>query len=181
MTLLGRKTTSNKAVQIEKLSFSEVNGNISIYAQIAYLFDAHCCYNIIFDADFLDINYNNNILQWMDHKIPLKNPDEFFTNNMPFDLNDDICLTKEENMFDWEILNNYAKQILDAKYKQIDTNKITFNQKHINITQHHNAKHLLTNDKKIIQLVSWCLSPPKVHIDLLPGFKLVHHRVYPFP
>ncbi len=64
----------------------------------------------------------------MDHETPLKNSNEFFTNNMPIDLNDDICLTKEDNMFDQEILNNYATQILDAKYKQIDTNRVASDQ-----------------------------------------------------
>ncbi len=95
--------------------------NISIDSQMAYLFDQNCWYDIIFGADFLDkfgftINYNNNLLQWMDHEIPLKNPEEFFSNNMPIDLNDELCLNKEDNMFDQEILDNHATQILDAKF-----------------------------------------------------------------
>ncbi len=60
----------------------------------------------------------------MDHEIPLKNPDEFFSNNMFIDLNDNIYLIKEVDMFDQEILNNYATWILDAKYEQIDTNRV---------------------------------------------------------
>ncbi len=102
---LGRKTTSNIVVQIEKLSFPEFNGNISIDSQTAYLFNQNCQYNIIFGANFLDkfgftINYNDNLLQWMDHKIPLKNPDEFSSNNMLIDLNNELCLNKEGDMLD---------------------------------------------------------------------------------
>ncbi len=87
-----------------------------------------------FGANFLDkfgftINYNDNLLLWMDHEIPLKNPDEFFSNNMPIDLNDELCLNKEDNMFDQEILNNYSARILDAKYEQVNTDKVTANQK----------------------------------------------------
>ncbi len=52
------------------------------------------------------INYNDNLLQWMDHKIPLTNLDEFFNNNMFLDLNNELCLNKEDNMFDQENLNN---------------------------------------------------------------------------
>ncbi len=63
----------------------------------------------------------------MDHEIPLKNPDEFFSKNMLIDLNDELCLNKEHNMFDQEILNNYAAGILDAKYEQVDTNKVAVN------------------------------------------------------
>ncbi len=90
-------------------------------------------YYIIFGANFLDkfdltINYNDYIVQLMDYEITLKNPDEFFSNTMFIDHNDDICLTKADDMFDWEILNNYAVWILDAKYKQVDTNRVAANQ-----------------------------------------------------
>ncbi len=69
---LGGKTTSTTAVQLNNLSFPEFNGNISIDSQTAYSFDQDCRYDIIFGANFLDkfgftINYNDNLLQWMDH------------------------------------------------------------------------------------------------------------------
>ncbi len=41
-------------------------------------------------------------------------------------------------MFEQEFLNNYAVQILDTKYVQVDTNKVAINQKHLKINQHHN-------------------------------------------
>ncbi len=53
----------------------------------------------------------------MDHEIPLKNPNDFFSKKMLIDLNDELCLNKEGDMFDKEILNNYAARILDAKYE----------------------------------------------------------------
>ncbi len=100
-----------------------------------YLFDQ---YDIIFGADFLDnigftINYNDNVLQLMDHEIPFKNPDKFFSNNILINLNDKLCLNKEDDMFDQEILNNYVAQILDAKYEQVNIDKITANQKQLNV------------------------------------------------
>ncbi len=107
---------------MEKVSFPESNGNISIDSQVAYLFDQNCQYDIVFGANFLDksgftINCNDNLLQWMDHEIPFKNPDEFFSKNILIDLNIKLYLNKEHNMFDQEILDNYAARILDAKYE----------------------------------------------------------------
>ncbi len=86
----------------------------------------------------------------MDHEVPLRNPDEFFNNNMFINLSNELCFNKEDDMFDQEILNNYATQILDAKYKQVDTNRVAANQKHLNVNQHHELQHLLAKNKKII-------------------------------
>ncbi len=177
---LGGKTTSNQAIQLKKISFPEFNGNISIDSQTAYSFDQSCRYDIIFGADFLDkfgftINYNNNILQWMDHEIPLKNPDEFFSKNMLIDLNHELCLNKEDDMFDQEILDNYATRILDAKYEQVDTNRVAANQKQLNVNQRHKLQHLLAKNKKLFDGSLGVYPHQKVHIDLLPGSKLVHH------
>ncbi len=79
----------------------------------------------------------------MDHEIPLKNPDDFFSKNMLIDLNNELCLNKEDDMFDQEILDNYAARILDAKYKQVNTNKVAANQKQLNVNQRHKLQHLL--------------------------------------
>ncbi len=84
-------------------------------SQTAYLFNKNYCNNINFGDNYVDkfgftINYNKNVLQWMDHEIPLQNPDAFFNNNMFIDLNNNLCLQKEDNMFD---------QILDVKYEQL--------------------------------------------------------------
>ncbi len=60
----------------------------------------------------------------MDQKISLKNPDKYFSTNMFVELNDQSCQDKEDEMFEPEILDNYAAQILDAKYEQVDTKKL---------------------------------------------------------
>ncbi len=51
----------------------------------------------------------------MDHEIRLKNPDEFFNTYLFIDLNKKLCQDEGDNMFEQEILDNYATQILDAK------------------------------------------------------------------
>ncbi len=38
------------------------------------------------------------------------------------DLNDQLCQQKEDNMFDYNIHNNYNAQVFDSKYEQVDIN-----------------------------------------------------------
>ncbi len=97
----------------------------------------------------------------MDHEIPLKNPDEFFSTNMQIDLNNELCLNKEVNIFDWEILDNYAARILDAKYEQVSTNKVATNQKQLNINQRHKLEHLLAKNKKDLMDLLVCIPTKK--------------------
>ncbi len=54
---------------------------------------------------------------------------------MFIDLNDKACQTKEDNIFEQEILNNTASQILEAKYEEVNTNKVATDQKQLNINQ----------------------------------------------
>ncbi len=49
---------------------------------------------------------------------------------MFIDLNDQLCQTKENDMFIGGILDKYATRILDAKYNQVDTYRTAANQKH---------------------------------------------------
>ncbi len=42
-------------------------------------------------------------------------------------LNGKLWQTIEDNMFEQDILNNYATQIIDTKYEQVVTNRITAN------------------------------------------------------
>ncbi len=77
----------------------------------------------------------------------------FFINNMFIDLNDDICLTKEDNMFDQEILDNYVARILNAKYEQVNTNRVCANQKQLKLNQCHKLQNLLAKNKKYLMVL----------------------------
>ncbi len=104
---------------------------------------------MIFGANFLDkfgfaINYNEYIIRWVDHSIPLKDPHEIFGPKMLKNLNDQLCQEKEDNMFDCKILDNYAAQILHTEYEQININKVAVDQKHLTQYQHHDLQNILT-------------------------------------
>lgn len=45
----------------------------------------------------------------------MKYPNEFFGSNMLIDLNDNLCQTKEQEIINWDIHDNYATRILVAK------------------------------------------------------------------
>ncbi len=91
----------------------------------------------------------SNITTISDHEIPLKNPNGFFNNNIFVNLNNELCLNKEDNMFDQELLDNNDTQILDAKYEQVDNNRVAANQKHLHINRHHELQHLFAKNKKL--------------------------------
>ncbi len=46
---------------------------------------------------------------------------------MFIDLNDKLCQSNEDDMFEQDILNNYSNWILDAKYDHINVNKVSPN------------------------------------------------------
>ncbi len=60
-------------------------------------------------------------------------------------------------MFDREILDNYAARILDAKYEQVDTNKVAADQTHLNVHQCHKLQHLLAKTKNYLMDLLVCI------------------------
>ncbi len=123
---LGGKKISNQTIQLSNITLPEFNSNITIDSQVAYLFDKKSQYNIIFGADHdkfgFTINYNENILKSIDHKISRNNPDEFFKTNMFIDLNDNYAKIKKTTCFN--------RQLQDAKYKQANNSKVATYKKH---------------------------------------------------
>ncbi len=60
---------------------------------------------------YFTINHDENFLQWKDHEILLKDPNKFFDSNLLTDLNRTL------DIFDQEIISNYASCIQDSKYE----------------------------------------------------------------
>ncbi len=118
------------------------------------------------------------MLQRKDHKISLKDPNEFF-NIIFIDLNNNkLYQNKVDNMFDQEILENYAAQILDANYEQNDTNKNVAHQKHLNIDQCHHLQQVLAKNDKPCDGSFDVYPHQKIHIYLFPDLEPVHHWAY---
>ncbi len=69
-------------------------------------------------------------------------------------------------MFEQEILDNYAAWILNAKYKQVDTNKAATNQKQLNMNQYHNLQQVLAKHGRLFDGSLGVYPNQWVHIDL---------------
>ncbi len=71
-------------VALEKTKFPEFNQNMIVDEHPALIVDSTShCNNIIFGANFLNkcgitLDYENNLIQWMEYIIPLHNASEFF-------------------------------------------------------------------------------------------------------
>ncbi len=117
----GSKTLAGRQHQTKPLSYQTLHFLSSIATSLLIYrlkFDWRICrYSIIFSASFLEkigftLNYNKNILQWIDH-------DNFFSNNMFIDINDKLCRCKEDNMFEWEIKDPWQICCSKIRYKII--------------------------------------------------------------
>ncbi len=85
-----------------------------------------------------------------------------------------ICLSKRS-------LITMLHKLVDVKYEQVDTNRVATNQKHLNINQCHNLQQALAENGKLCDGSLGVYPHQKVHIDFLPGSKLVHYHTYPVP
>ncbi len=85
----------------------------------------------------------------MDHEISLKDPYDITIHDLFIDLNDKLCQSKEDDMFDQEPLDNNAIWLLDAKYEQVLVKKAAANQKQFNINQHLDLQNVLSKWRKI--------------------------------
>ncbi len=119
----------------------------------------------------------------MDHEIPFKNPEEFFNNKMFIDLNNELHLNKEDNMFDQEILDNYATQILDTKYKKVDTNKVAANQKNSMLTNATSYNTSWSRTKNYLMGLLLCIPTKKFTFTYYQAqnSKPVHYCMYLVP
>ncbi len=77
-------TTSMALVALHKIRFPEFNRNMVVDNNPTLIFDSmSLCHDIIFGADFLDkcgitLDYEHNLVQWMEDTTPLCNALEFF-------------------------------------------------------------------------------------------------------
>ncbi len=82
--LAGTTTSTALVAAINKIRFPKFNCNMIVDQHPALIIDSmSLCYNIIFGANFLDkcgmtLDYDNNLVQWMEYTIPLHDALEFF-------------------------------------------------------------------------------------------------------
>lgn len=152
---ISEKATSNKAIILTGIVFHVFNSNISVATQVAYTytytFDEACQCNVIFGANFLDkfgftLNYNEKVLQWVDHKIPPKDW-VLCGKEMLTELNNNHCQTKSINMIDQEkpkqllCCTNSWYQIWTSWHQQVAVNQKQLNPNQCRVLQNVMAKY----------------------------------------
>ncbi len=159
---LDGKTTSNRAVELAQLIFPYFKAISPLIHGFLICLTKTAKTTSSLAPISLKIWTHHQL--WWNHitmdrpQISLMNLGEFFDNNMSIDLNEILCQHKAGNMFKQGILFNYATWLLVNKYKQVNTNRVATNQKHLNINQHWNLIQVQTWYGK---LFDWWLSSPK--------------------
>ncbi len=92
-----------------------------------------------------------------------------------------IELKSEQNFLGDAYADTFATHILDAKYEQVNIHDVAFNQTHFSLDPQHNLINILSKHKKLFDGSLGVYPHKKVHIDLKPGAKPVHHCAYPVP
>ncbi len=87
----------------------------------------------------------------------------------------------ENNLIGNPVVDTFATRILDAKYKQANIHDVAFDQQHLSLDQRCDLFHILSKHKKLFDGSLGVYPHKKVHIDLKPGTKFVHHCAYPVP
>ncbi len=115
----------------------------------------------------------------MEYIIPLHGTLEFFSYSYYTSLLTLLELESENNQIDNPFANTFATPILDPKYEQ--ANDVAFDQHHLLLDQQHDLFNILSKHKKLFDGSLGVHPHKKVHIDLKPGAKPVHHCAYPVP
>ena len=136
-TLVGTFTIAD-TVTLNDIRLPEFDKNRRIEEQKALVFDTTCCYDIILGTDFLsnvgiNIHYETGFMEWYECILPLRDP--FTIDKESYqDMEDAMHVQTEDELLGEDWLDNYANEILDAKYNKTDVNEVVKQQSHLTAT-----------------------------------------------
>jgi hypothetical protein len=87
----------------------------------------------------------------------------------------------KDKIFGDDLLECFATEIMDAKYKKTDVVEVVKRLTHLNIHQKADLFQVLQENDKIFNGTLGVYPHKKVHIDIDPNAKPVHSRPYPVP
>ena len=157
LTTLAGNVAAAEIVTLRDIRLPEFDKNRRIEEQKALVFDAPCRYDIIFGTDFLtkvgiNINYETGFMEWYECILPLRDP--FTIDKESYqDMEDAMHVQTEDELLGEDWLDNYATEILDAKYNKTDVNDVVKQQSHLTATQ---KKDLL--ELSVVRFSTWVAS-----------------------
>ena len=95
----------------------------------------------------ININYKTGFMEWYECILPVRDP--IGLDAETFDTMDNSLLLQQEDELlgeDW--LNSFATEILDTKYKHLDTDKVVNDMSHLTNSQKDDTGDLLNKHKK---------------------------------
>ncbi len=186
-------TTPTNLVALHKICILEFNCSMVVNEYPVLIVDSmNLHYDIILRVHFLDkcgfhLDYDNNLVQWIEYDIPLCNTTEFFSFRYYSSLLTPIDIDFEDNCPGDAYVDSFATCILDAKYKQANTCNVSFDQQHLlldraetNSTLNPNTK--LCNGSLGVYPLSWKCSllwqnKKGHHIIIIPSlWAITHHK-----
>ena len=187
ITSLAGTTNAPGLVLLGNIRFQEFNRNITIDKHPALIVDGDGLrYDVIFGADFLDklgfiFDYDNHVVTWMGHELPLRDIHQFFSTSYFHELFLPLEIDQENDHIGETYMDSYATRIMDAKYEQANIDDVAFGQTQLSLDQRRDLHAILSKHTKLFDGSLGVYPHKKVHIDLKPNAVPVHHRAYPVP
>lgn len=130
------KFATHSWVQMEDIILPEFDRNRRVNFQQALVFDGDVRYDVILGRDFLGkagikLDHELHEMQWMNNIIPMKERSEVEKIRSAF-----VDTLEQDNFVD-ELVDNF---IMDAKYEEVDTDKLAMEQQHLTHQQREDLK-----------------------------------------
>jgi hypothetical protein len=149
--------TSTEVVIMCNLRLPKVDKNGNVDQQKALVFQSQTCkYDVILSADFLtktgiDVKYSTGTMEQFDNDLPTHNP--HLLQNKEFEAMAEIIeIQQEEELFgmDWYDPTCYATEILDAKYEEVEVDKVINQINHLSLEQKEDLRKVFKEPSKLI-------------------------------
>ena len=120
-------------------------------------------------------------MEWYERILPLRDP--IGLDAETFDtMEDSLFLEQEDELLRKDWLDYSATEILDAKYNDLNIDKVMNETDHLTDSQKIDMNRVLKKHKKLFDGTRGvCAHKRKFHIDIDTNMQPVHTRAYPVP
>ena len=171
-------TTGGSAITLEQMILPEFSRTRRIMKPLEVrLFDSPSRYDIIIGRDLLSLlgiklDFEKGVTTWQDSTVGMRDRDTFLTQEAAMIYFIDLYSDDDDIGDDF---------MLEAKYDKVDTAELSAQQQHLTEEQRKDLAFLLSERSKLFSGELGLYPDTKVHLNLQPDAKPVHHRPYAVP
>ena len=163
-------------VTLETLMLPEFDRSLKVEQHRAYVFNGPCKYDLILGRYFfgpagITLDFLSHTMKWCSRTVSMKNPSSS---------NAQMYGDSFEH-FDWDEIDSFASQILQADYKSADTDEVAREQTHLTKDQQKNPAELLGQFKKLFSGKLGKYEGKKVHLEVEKDSRPKHAKPYSVP